>query len=149
MLRPMNVAGMCSPSDRLTPAALLRGETVAYTPVLRVGRSSEHAPVQARLRVEGELREVLVPEDQVGRFHEAARHGGVVDVRLMCVWRQAGDGELELERAEATDIDPAFRPWSGAALLREVAASPAVLTAHDFEQALQALRGEEAPCPPR
>jgi len=118
------------------------GDTVAFAVVLRVGRASEVEPLCARMRLEGALHEVEIPESHAARFHAAAQLGQVHPVHLLCEWKQEPTG-LRLVSARATSIDAAFQPGRGSELLRDLAASPLPFTRRDYEDALHSLRGDE------
>lgn len=124
------------------PSGSVFGDTVAFVTVLRVGRSSEGKPVCARMRLEGSLHDVEIPESQAARLHTAAQTGQVLSVNLLCEWKQQATG-LELVGARVTGVDPTFRPSSGADLLRDIATSPLPFTRSDYQEALRSLGGDE------
>lgn len=139
-IETMEAVGKASRPDA-APGSVF-GDTVAFVTVLRVGRSSEGRPLCARMRLEGSLHEVEIPESQAGRLYAAAQTGQVLPVHLLCEWKQEAMG-LKLVSARVTRVDSTFQPSSGADLLRGIATSPLPFTRSDYQEALRSLGGAE------
>ena len=120
----------------------LSGETVVYSPVLRVGRLHENGAVKARVRVEGRPIDINVINDLVEHVWGAAKTGEIMPLRLRGKWVEADDGELHLERAELIGIDATFVRWTGYQLLEDIKQYSSLFSSDDFERMLAEL---EAP----
>lgn len=92
-IRTMRAAGQTtSPRDDGDSS----GDTTVYASILRVGRSHESGPLQARIRLHGVATEVDVADDLAAHVWEVARTGDVVSLRLRGKWVETSDGELRL-----------------------------------------------------
>jgi hypothetical protein len=118
----------------------LMGETVVYTAILRVGRTSEGGRLQARIRLEGRPVDVHVGEELVGHVWEVAKAGHVVPLRLRGQWVDSDTGDLCLAHAEIVGLDATFTSWTGRELLDEVKAHAGLFSADDFDRMLTDLQ---------
>lgn len=136
-VRTMRAAGQPKTSSS---SGNLSGETVTYSPILRVGRVSEGGRVQARIRLDGRPLEVDIVPSLVEHIWDAAKTGEVLPLRVRGEWIEAKSGELRLDKAEIIGVDTTFEPWSGRELLDDVKQHAAVFTAEDFDRMLSDLQ---------
>lgn len=135
-VRTMRAAGQSTvPSS----SGNLSGETVTYSPILRVGRISEGGRVQARICLEGRPLEVDIVPNLVEHIWDAAKTGDVVPLRVRGEWIEGKTGELRLDKAEIIGVDTTFDPWSGRELLDDVKQHAALFAAEDFDRMLSDL----------
>lgn len=133
-VRTMRAAGQ--PKVRPSSSGNLGGETVTYSPILRVGRVSEGGRVQARIRLEGRPLEVDIVPNLVEHIWDAAKTGDVLPLRVRGEWIESKTGELRLVEAEIIGVDATFDPWSGRKLLDDARQHAALFTAEDFDRML-------------
>lgn len=133
-VRTMRAAGQ--PKVRASSSGNLGGETVTYSPILRVGRVSEGGRVQARIRLEGRPLEVDIVPNLVEHIWDAAKTGDVLPLRVRGEWIESKTGELRLDKAEIIGVDASFDPWSGRELLDDARQHAALFTAEDFDRML-------------
>lgn len=128
-----------------TQSTTVKGTTVAFVTVLRVGRRFENAPLCARMRLNGasKPRDIEIPESLADHFFDAAKHGDLVSVELLCEWKRVHGDTPKLISARVIGVDRRFKPWSGARLLKEVADSSVPFTREDYDQVINSLRREE------
>lgn len=118
----------------------LSGETVTYSPILRVGRLSEGGRVHARIRLEGRPLEVDIVPNLVEHIWDAAKTGEALPLRVRGEWTESKTGELRLDKAEIIGVDATFEPWSGRELLDDVKQHAALFTTEDFDRMLSDLQ---------
>jgi hypothetical protein len=135
-VRTMRAAGQSTTSRR---EGRLSGETVVYTPILRVGRAVEGGRLQARVRIEGRPAEVAVNEDLVAHVWEVAKSGQTVPVRLRGQWVESDSGDLHLDHPEIVGLDMTFDAWTGRDLLADAKQHAALFSGDDFERMLTDL----------
>lgn len=117
----------------------LSGETIVYSPILRVGRALESGPVQARVRLDGRPIDVDVAAHLIAQAWEVAKTGDVVPLRLRGEWLDSEDGGLHLQRSQIVGLDSTFARWSGHELLEDVKRQSALFSSEDFERMLNEL----------
>jgi hypothetical protein len=122
----------------------ITGDTVVYSPVLRVGRRTEAGKVKARIRLDGRFIDVEVDdEDLVPDLFEAAKTGKACQIRLRGQWIEDGDGGLTLRYPVVVTLDLDYAPWSGRQILDAARELAPHFTAGDFERMLSELQSED------
>ena len=98
------------------PESTVRGTTVVYSPVYRVGRWDEDAATKARIRVDGECHDIALAKDSNDTdFYNAAAHKRPFPIYLNAVWMRGGDGRLryELKSTRVIRVDLSWTPLTG------------------------------------
>jgi hypothetical protein len=122
----------------------LTGDTIVYSPVLRVGRNTEGGKVKARVRLDGRFIDVeVVDDDLVPDLFEAAKTGKVCQIRLHGQWAEDGDGGLTLRSPEVVAVDLDYAPWSGRKILEAARELAPHFTTEDFDRMLRDLQSED------
>lgn len=99
---------------------VLRGSTVIYSQVLRVGRLSEGEPVKIRIQLDNQWQDVkLADKNLSAEFYNAAAKEAEYPITVSTVWHKNGDGLLLMDPKEtyATGIDLLWRPIGGRDLI--------------------------------
>ncbi|WP_437762202.1 hypothetical protein WME77_29445 [Sorangium sp. So ce764] len=116
------------------PAPALRGTTIVYSAIYKVGRASEKSRYEtARIEVDGQTYDVQIRASKSGPFYDAAKSKKVFAVHVDAAWLRAADGRLffDKSRSRLTQIE-SWSPISGANLMQEVDALPPDMFA-DFD----------------
>jgi hypothetical protein len=123
------------------PSDAVRGSTVIYSKILRVGRTREEGTVQARVSVNGTDIDLAVATATLTRqLYTLARENRFVAIQLDAVWRKRGDGTvLDRKRTRIASVDAKWRPAAGADIAREMRA--AVGGAFDNLSEVEAILG--------
>jgi len=127
----------------LPEADAVRGGDEIHSYVLRVGRADESKHLSARIRMDGQVREVGVadlPEAKVRALFDAARDERLVRLQIEGVWLRDEGGEWALDpsRVQITGIST-VDPISGADFLAEATAAIGEATPEEFKSLLEDL----------
>ncbi len=89
---------------------ILRGDTVFYSPVFRVGRTSSEKAIRARITIDGIQRDIQVKKGHEGPFFDAAKKGEICAIYAEAAWFRDEHGllELDVKRSRLASI----KPWS-------------------------------------
>ncbi|MEM9461136.1 MAG: hypothetical protein AAGF11_43630 [Myxococcota bacterium] len=136
-VRTMRAAGQPKTSSS---SGNLSGETITYSPILRIGRVSEGGRVQARIRLEGRPLEVDIVPNLEEHLWDAAKTGDVLPLPVQGEWIESKTGDLRLDKAEIIGVDTTYEPWSGRELLDDVKQHAALFAADDFDRMLVDLQ---------
>lgn len=110
-----------------TPRPALRGATVIYTQVYKVGRANQKATaIKAKIDVDGRAQEVQIRRGADGDFFDAAKSRKICAVHVDAAWFRTGDGNLvfDARRSRLVKVEP-WSPISGADLMQRVEQLPA------------------------
>ncbi|WP_441287248.1 hypothetical protein ACSRUE_34155 [Sorangium sp. KYC3313] len=126
------IATMIRLAQDKKPAPALRGNTVVYSVIYRVGRTSASSRhVRARIELDGKPQEVTIRKGEESAFYDAAKTKNVYAIQLDASWTADESGRLMFDpsRSQANKIE-AWCPISGADLIQEVRALHGPLFEH-------------------
>ncbi|NUQ74457.1 MAG: hypothetical protein HUU21_12950 [Polyangiaceae bacterium] len=103
------------------PEPALRGSTIIYSPVLRVGRLNEDTTIRARVRIDGAWRDIPIKDNRES-FYDAAKDGRLFPIKIETVWLRGPDGKLfvDVGRTKLVSVDHAWSAVPGAEFVRLV-----------------------------
>lgn len=118
------------------------GETVIFSPILRVGRKNERGNLQARVILDGHPTDISVVQQLEEHIWDAAKSGRMLPLRLQGRWVKGDKHLLRLDKPEIVSIDATFTRTKGHELLDEVRASSELFADIDFKAILSNARRE-------
>lgn len=98
------------------PEPVLRGTTVVFSPVYRIGRFDDENDSKIRVRINGGPHEVGIAEGvKEADFYEAVKAKRTFPVHLSAVWVRGADGTLsfDLKGTKAVRVDYDWAPITG------------------------------------
>jgi hypothetical protein len=110
---------------RPTPA--MRGDTIIYSVVHRVGRASKKSTYDtARIDIDEKPQDVPIAKGKESAFFDAAKSRALFAIHMEVAWIRSIDGGLVIDpkRSRVTQIDE-WKPISGADLMQEFGSFPA------------------------
>lgn len=104
---------------------LLWGDTIVYSPVYRVGRTSDKEETRARIEIDGQRHDIRVKKGSEGLFFDAAKNGDIHAVYLEAAWYRNEHGNLELDtrRSRAVSAE-VWEPATDTDLMQEITQFP-------------------------
>ena len=121
----------------------LTGETIVYSPVIRVGQVSEGARLTARIKIEGKFDEVTVDDEHFETLFDVAKRRTVCQFRIRGRWEENHLGDLHLTAPHLVEINLDYSPWTGREILKASHELKDVFTAQDFERMLTDLQPDD------
>lgn len=108
------------------PAPVMRGDTILYSAVHRVGRSSHNARhATARIDVDGRPVDIPIVAGKEFAFFDAAKSRALVSIRVHVSWIRSAQGKLIIDprRSRITNLED-WSPITGNDLMQEVGNLP-------------------------
>lgn len=125
-------------------AEVLRGQTTARTPVLRVGKLREGQPLCARLILDGRPVDVAIHDGQGPAFFDIAKAGRMANVGLLATWVRTDDGRWRFNQRKtvAIHVEAAEDGITGQEFIDRVTSERALLTSKQLDSLLEELEGQ-------
>jgi len=121
----------------------MTGNTIVYSPVIRVGKTDEGGKVWARIRIEGKYRDVEVDQDLVESIWEIAKRETTCEFKVTGRWEEDDAGALHLAAPRIVEVNQDYSPWSGRQILEASHELTHLFTRQDFEEMLADLQPED------
>jgi hypothetical protein len=123
----------------------LRGTTIVYSPVYRVGRSDEDRATKVRIRLDGECHEItLLDQESAMDFYTAAPLKRTFPIYLNAVWNRGVDGRLyyDVGATRAVRVDLKWEPVTGAEFVAAIdsAVPSGYADEDDIEERIELIR---------
>ena len=109
------------------------GDTIVYSPILRLGRQKPSSPLRARIKLHGKFQTATVVEEIEPEAWDVARSGKIASLRVRGVWRSSGKQLAELTEPRVVGIEISYRGATGAELLAEVSKKADAFASIDFD----------------
>ncbi len=108
-------------AEDLRHEQVVRGSTILYSRVYRVGTTDEGRDAKARILASDKPVDVTINEAVVDRFFDAAKSQRVLPIRIEGCWVRTGEGlfVLDARRSTATDVDTEWQATSGRELVEK------------------------------
>lgn len=127
----------------------LRGTTVVYSPIYRVGRWDDDGAFKARIRLDGEMHEIaLVDHASLDDFFKAVATKRIYPVYMQAAWRRGEDNRLhyDLKKSRIARIDLTWTPATGAEFVTtfDAVAPSGYVDEDDVEERVAEIRRRQA-----